>query len=287
MPTMNLKLENGYFYDHNIFEPSCSNVYSITKILFHDKSKFFDIAILCNEKFGNILVLDGSVQLSEWDEFVYHEMITFLPTNSHLNPRDALVLGGGDGGTLRELDRHPKVQNVTLCELDEVSKKYLTKTSIGLESPKANIIIIDAFEFLSKTHRTYDVIICDLNDPRGHSEKLYMPECIDLMDKHLKTDGILCMQSECIWDSLDFIVKIIKTCKRYFATVKYATVSSPIYNFGQIGFLLCTNSKTININEPLFQMDPSKYGLRYYSPSIHRACFILPPFVQKTIDELT
>ncbi|KAF0989951.1 hypothetical protein HZS_2243 [Henneguya salminicola] len=222
-------------------------------------------------------------------------MITFLPINSHPKPSEVLVIGGGDGGVLRELDRHPLVKNVTLCEIDEdvinVSKKYLPNMAKGFTSKKAKIIIEDAFEHIQRNTHKYDVIICDLTDPAGSpSEKLYTSESISLMHNSLKQDGILCLQSECFWMSLNLISNLMKYCTSKFSVCRYASAYTPFYLFGQLGFLLCSKSKVyssnfigqdIEFDKPSFIMDPSIYGLKYYSAAIHQASFILPNFVNE------
>ncbi|KAF1744934.1 hypothetical protein MXB_4036, partial [Myxobolus squamalis] len=190
--------------------------------------------------------LPGAIQCAEFDEFVYQEMISLLPTNSHKCPQDVLVIGGGDGGVLRELDRHPLVKKVTLCEIDQevidVSKTFLPSMAVGFKSPKAKIIVDDAFNFLSTNTSKYDVIICDLTDPIGLSEKLYTTESISLMSQCLNDDGILCLQSESIWLTLPLISNLVKYCKTQFTICKYATGYTPFYPLGQIGFLLCSKN---------------------------------------------
>ncbi|KAF1741429.1 hypothetical protein MXB_2201, partial [Myxobolus squamalis] len=162
---------DSWFYEIDAFDTGFKQTIKVETVLYHKKSKYQDILVFNTEKYGKFLVLDGAIQFSETDEFIYQEMISFLPTNSHKSPTDVLVIGGGDGGVLRELDRHPLVKNVTLCEIDpdviDVCTKFFPLMACGFKSPKAKIIIKDAFDYLSQTTCKYDVIIADLTDPFG------------------------------------------------------------------------------------------------------------------------
>ncbi|KII73972.1 Spermidine synthase [Thelohanellus kitauei] len=251
------KVEKEYYFEKDIFQMTHRQGIKIKEVLFHDTSPYQDVWVFSTEKYGNVLVLDGAFQCTEWDEFVYQEMLTYLPINSHPKPSRVLVIGGGDGGILRQLDIHPLVDKAILCEIDQmvidVSKKYLTGMAKGLNSPKATVIVKDAFEYLETTEEKFDVIIMDTTDPDG---------------------------TECVWHSLELISSLIETSQKYFKTVKYATSNTPMYPFGQMGYLLLSKEKDYQFEEPKFKMDPKKYGLKYYTPEIHKASFVLPPFVE-------
>ena len=137
----------------------------VRRILHHEKSQYQDVLVFESETYGNVLVLDGAIQCTERDEFAYQEMIAHLPINSHPNPRRVLVIGGGDGGVLREIVKHESVEEAILCDIDEavprVSAKYLPKMAEGLNHPKSTVIIGDGFAFLNdpKNKASFDVII--------------------------------------------------------------------------------------------------------------------------------
>ncbi|XP_005873540.1 PREDICTED: spermidine synthase-like [Myotis brandtii] len=153
-----------------------------------------------SKSYGNVLVLDGVIQCTERDEFSYQEMIANLPLCSHPNPRKVLIIGGGDGGVLREVVKHSSVESVVQCEIDEdviqVSKKFLPSMAIGYSSSKLTLHVGDGFEFMKQNQDAFDVIITDSSDPMGPAESLFKESYYQLMKTALKEDGILCCQGE-------------------------------------------------------------------------------------------
>ncbi|XP_010848487.1 PREDICTED: spermidine synthase, partial [Bison bison bison] len=164
---------------------------------------------LGSKSYGNVLVLDGVIQCTERDEFSYQEMIANLPLCSHPNPRKVLIIGGGDGGVLREVVKHSSVEAVVQCEIDEdviqVSKKFLPSMAVGYSSSKLTLHVGDGFEFMKQNQDAFDVIITDSSDPMGPAESLFKESYYQLMKTALKEDGILCCQGECQWLHLDLI----------------------------------------------------------------------------------
>lgn len=140
--------------------------------------------------YGNVLVLDNVIQCTERDEFAYQEMITNLAMNSHPNPKKVLVIGGGDGGVLREIVKHECVEEAILCDIDEavirLSKQYLPHMSVGFDSPKATVNIGDGFKFLADYKNTFDIIITDSSDPEGPAEALFKKAYFELLFGALK-----------------------------------------------------------------------------------------------------
>ncbi|XP_045155136.1 spermidine synthase, partial [Echinops telfairi] len=143
----------------------------VEQLLHHQRSRYQDILVFRSKTYGNVLVLDGVIQCTERDEFSYQEMIANLPLCSHPNPRKVLIIGGGDGGVLREVVKHPSVEAVVQCEIDEdviqVSKKFLPGMAVGYSSPKLTLHVGDGFEFMKQNQDAFDVIITDSSDPMG------------------------------------------------------------------------------------------------------------------------
>ncbi|MCL4169139.1 UNVERIFIED_CONTAM: hypothetical protein GTU68_045442 [Idotea baltica] len=162
-----------------------------------------------SETYGNTLVLDGLIQVTQRDEFPYQEMLANLPLQCHPNPRDVLVIGGGDGGVVREVTKHPQVENIVLCEIDEdvieVSKRFLPFCAKGFDSPKLKIVVEDGFKFLESNKGKFDVIITDSSDPIGPGESLFKKEFYELIKNSLKNDGILCSQGK---KSISFVLDV-------------------------------------------------------------------------------
>jgi spermidine synthase len=170
----------------------------VNQIIHHEKSKYQDVLVFESSDYGTVLVLDNVIQCTERDEFSYQEMITHLAMNSHPNPEKVLVIGGGDGGVLREVVKHASVKEATLCDIDEavirVSKKYLPGMAIGFQHPNAHTHVGDGFEFLKNRQNEFDVIITDSSDPEGPAESLFQKPYFELLKSALRDGGVITTQ---------------------------------------------------------------------------------------------
>lgn len=215
----------------------------VNQVLHHEKSKYQDILIFESTDHGAVLVLDNVIQCTERDEFSYQEMITHLAMHSHPNPKKVLVIGGGDGGVLREVIKHESVEEATLCDIDEavirLSKKYLPGMAVGFQHPKVKTHVGDGFKFLANCQDEFDVIITDSSDPEGPAETLFQKPYFELLHAALREGGVVTTQAESIWLHLSFIENLVKTCQSVFPVVGYAYTSTPTYPSGQIGFMVC------------------------------------------------
>uniref|UniRef100_A0A2R9BQG4 PABS domain-containing protein n=1 Tax=Pan paniscus TaxID=9597 RepID=A0A2R9BQG4_PANPA len=234
-----------------------------------------------SKTYGNVLVLDGVIQCTERDEFSYQEMIANLPLCSHPNPRKVLIIGGGDGGVLREVVKHPSVESVVQCEIDEdviqVSKKFLPGMAIGYSSSKLTLHVGDGFEFMKQNQDAFDVIITDSSDPMGPAESLFKESYYQLMKTALKEDGVLCCQGECQWLHLDLIKETRQFCQSLFPVVAYVRCLMPVIP-------AFWETKSTNFQEPvqpLTKQQVAQMQLKYYNSDVHRAAFVLPEFARK------
>ena len=170
----------------------------VEKVLHHEKSKYQDVLVFQSTTYGTVLVLDGAIQVTERDEFAYQEMITHLAMNSHPNPKKVLVIGGGDGGVLREVVKHECVEEAVLCDIDEavirVSKQYLPGLSGVYEHPKVKVHIGDGFKFLDDYKNAFDVIITDSSDPDGPAASLFQKSYFELLHGALREGGVITTQ---------------------------------------------------------------------------------------------
>lgn len=199
----------------------------VKKVLHHEKSQYQDVLIFESTNHGTVLVLDNVIQCTERDEFSYQEMITHLAMNSHPNPKKVLVIGGGDGGVLREVVKHEGIEEAILCDIDEVSidptlsppalqvplqwpstyailtplqavirlsKEYLPGMSEGFKHPKVKVHVGDGFKFLDDYKNTFDVIITDSSDPEGPAESLFQKPYFQLMHDALREGGVITTQ---------------------------------------------------------------------------------------------
>lgn len=285
-------LKSGWFSELSDLWPGQCLSLEIDEVLYHERSECQDVMVLKSKTYGKMLVLDGVIQCTERDEFSYQEMIAHLPLNSHPNPKKVLVIGGGDGGVVREIVKHPLVETVDLCEIDkkvvEVSKKYLPQLACGFSSPKCNIHFADGFKFMADHRNEYDVIITDSSDPIGPASSLFEQSYYELMKKALRPNGIICNQGECIWLHLDLIKSMKNFCQKLYPVVEYSYTTIPTYPSGQIGFLICSTNPDSNLKEPVREFsreEIKKLGLRYYNGDIHRAAFVLPEFARQALED--
>ncbi|KAJ3287263.1 putrescine aminopropyltransferase [Borealophlyctis nickersoniae] len=279
-------ISNDWFRESTTLWPGQALSLKVEKILHTEKSLFQDVLVFKSTDYGNVLVLDGVVQATERDEFAYQEMIAHLPLNAHPDPKKVLVIGGGDGGVLREVVKHDAVEQVTLVEIDEavvrVSKQYLPGMAVGFDHPKVNVHIGDGFAYLRDNPGSYDVIITDSSDPVGPAESLFQESFYDLMRKSLKPGGLICTQGECQWLHLPLIKTVLDNSRKIYPVVEYAWASVPTYPSGQIGFILCCNEAGRNLRVPVrsFSKQFEKANLKYYNSEVHQAAFVLPQFTR-------
>lgn len=254
----------------------------IKETLFTGKSDFQEIAIVESEQFGRMLVLDGVFQTSSFDEFIYHEMIAHIPLFTHPNPRKVLVIGGGDGGTVREVLRHDCIEQVDMVEIDgmvvEVSKKFLPEISCALieNQPKLQVRIGDGIQHMKEADNQYDVIIVDCSDPVGPGEGLFAPGFYRDVFKALKSDGVFVQQTESPFYHQGLIRGVNKEIAALFPITKLYLANIPLYPGGLHCFTI--GSK---------QYDPSattvaspSFATRYYNDEIYKNCFVLPNFIK-------
>ena len=208
----------------------------VEEILHTEKSLYQDVLVFRSSTYGNVLILDGVIQCTERDEFSYQEMITHLPMASHPNPEHVLVIGGGDGGVIREVLKHSTVKHVTLCDIDEavvrVSKEYLPHMSSIFKDPRVTVFIGDGFKFLPEHENEYDVIITDSSDPVGPAAALFEAPYFTLLKKALKEGGHMSTQGESLWLHLPLIKELRETTKRLFPVAEYAYTTIPTCEFG-------------------------------------------------------
>jgi spermidine synthase len=252
----------------------------INKTLYHDKSEFQTLDVIETAEFGNMLVLDGMVMTTDRDEFVYHEMITHVAMNTHPNPKRVLVVGGGDGGAIREILRYPSVEQAVLAEIDgkviEASKQFFPKIAGGLDDPRVDIQVADGIQHVRDNKGKYDVILVDSTEPVGPAVGLFQKPFYEEIYEALKEDGIMVAQTESPWFNRDLIRQVFRDISSTFPITRLYTASIPTYPSGLWSFTI--GSKKY---DPL-AVDEAKlhrFDTRYYRPELHKALFSLPAFV--------
>ncbi|KAK2746468.1 putrescine aminopropyltransferase [Myotisia sp. PD_48] len=284
-------IKDGWFSEISEMWPGQAMNLRVNQILHHEKSKYQDVLVFESTDHGTVLVLDNVIQCTERDEFSYQEMITHLAMNSHPNPKKVLVIGGGDGGVLREVVKHESVEEAILCDIDEtvikVSKKYLPGMSVGFQHPNVTVHIGDGFKFLEEKKNEFDVIITDSSDPDGPAEVLFQKPYFELLFGALREGGVISTQgSENQWLHMSLITELKTRMREVFPAVEYAYTTIPTYPSGQIGFLIACKDGTRNIREPVrsWSREEEDKLCRYYNQDIHRASFVLPSFARKALE---
>ncbi|KAJ6833112.1 spermidine synthase 1 [Iris pallida] len=291
-------ISNGWFSEMSPMWPGEAHSLKVEKILFQGKSDYQNVIVFQSASYGKVLVLDGVIQVTERDECAYQEMITHLPLCSIPNPKKVLVIGGGDGGVLREVSRYSSVEQIDICEIDkmvvDVSKEFFPKLAVGFEDPRVNLNIGDGVAFLKNAPEgTYDAVIVDSSDPVGPAQELFEKPFFESVARALRPGGVVCTQAESIWLHMHIIKDIVSACHQVFkGSVDYAWTTVPTYPSGVIGFMLCsTEGPAVEFQKPVHHIDEStdesntlKGPLKYYNPGIHSASFCLPSFAKRVID---
>lgn len=259
--------------------------YKIRETLHREKTKFQDIAILDTYEFGKMLVLDGIVQTTIKDEYVYHEMISHIPLFTHPNPKQVLVVGGGDGGVIREVLKHPSVERAVLCEIDkrviELASEYLPEISCGLKNKKAEVFIGDGIKYVMENKNKFDLVIVDSPDPIGAAEGLFSKNFYEAVHECLKEDGIFVAQTETPLYLPKLVKKVYKDIKNAFPITRMYMAAIPTYPGVYWSFTIGSKKYDpldVNINK-IPDLDT-----KYYYRDLHKACFVLPKDVKDLIE---
>jgi spermidine synthase len=270
-----------HFFERDPYAP-VRHCYAVDKVLYHTKSQYQEILVFENPFFGKVLVLDGVVQLTERDEFIYHEMLAHVPLMAHPNPKKVLIIGGGDGGTLREVLKHKTVEEAVLVDIDkeviETSKKFFPNLSKSFEDPRAIVVNEDGVKYLQDYENEFDVIIVDSTDPVGFAYALTTKEFFQTVFRALKDDGIYVGQSESIHYHLDIVRRFQNNLKEVFPIVDLYTAVIPTYAGYWWTFSIA--SKKHNVREPKRVKD---FETKYYSEGVHKNSFLSEELYEKLI----
>lgn len=260
----------------------------VKEVLFEGASEFQEVAVYDTEVFGRLLTLDGVFQTSTFEEYVYHEMISHVPLFTHPNPKKVLIIGGGDGGTAREVLKHEGLEQVEMVEIDglvvDLSKKYLPEISSALNNPPANftLTIGDGIQKVKDAENEYDLIIVDCSDPIGPGEGLFSGDFYKDVHKALKSDGLFVQQTESPFYHRELLAKLTKDIEKAdFPIINTYLAFIPIYPGGCHSFTI--GSKKHHPRLPARKI-PDGWNLRYYNEPLHVGSFALPNFVVQVLE---
>lgn len=262
---------------------------TMDKVLFRERTEHQDLVIFENAVFGRVMALDGIVQTTEGDEFVYHEMLTHVPILAHGRARRVLIIGGGDGGMAREALRHESVEQVTMVEIDrgvvDMCVRHLPSISNGaFDNPRLDLQIADGAKFVEETDGRWDVIIVDSTDPIGPGEVLFRESFYKACKRCLTDGGILVTQNGVPFVQGSEVTNSFERLSPHFADVWFYTAAVPTYQGGFMAFGWASDNAALRqqpVSEIAARFAASGLECRYYTPEAHVGAFGLPAFIRK------
>lgn len=274
------------------FHPDWKTAMRADEVLHEVKTEHQDLAIFKNKTWGTVLILDGVFQLSTKDEFVYHEMMAHVPLFALQAPKNVLVIGGGDGGVLREVLKHPSVEQATLCEIDraviDLSLKHFPEISDGaFDHAKTNLVIGDGYKFVEDATAEFDAIIVDSSEPIGPSAILHTREFFEACRSALKPGGVLVAQNGLPFFFRDHLGGTTRVLASLFDNVGPYFAHQPCYFGGPISINFATNNESaVNVSRGELeerQADRKISGLKYWTPAMHAGSFALPAYAENVV----
>lgn len=265
--------------------------YPVERVLFQGKSRFQTVEVVESAGFGKMLLNDGLVMISERDEFIYHEMIAHVPLFIHPDPKNVLVIGGGDGGTAREVLRHQSVEYCHMVEIDEMvvnaCKQWIPQTAVGMQdSSRFTLDIADAIDYVAATDQRYDVVLVDSTDPIGPAVPLFGPEFYRNVDRILTDNGVVVAQGESPFYAVEQQQSLLKTMGDLFPIVSLYNYTNQTYPGGLWSFAIASKKYHPVNNLDSDRVVESGIDFSWYSPAIHKAGFVLPQFVLNNLHGL-
>ncbi|MDF2182937.1 polyamine aminopropyltransferase [Neptuniibacter sp. CAU 1671] len=266
--------------------------FDVEEVLFEQQTDSWHLVIFRNPIYGTVMALDGIIQTTERDEFVYHEMLTHVPLLAHGNAKRVLIIGGGDGGILREVCRHESVEHVTQVEIDqsviEMCKTYLPNHSAGaFDDPRTNIVIADGMEYVHQTDDKFDVIISDCTDPVGPGEVLFSSRFYEGCKNLLTEGGVFVAQNGVPFLQQDEVITTRRRLSPYFADQSFYTAAVPTYIGGVMALAWGSDNpalRQLDLATLTARYQASGIKTRYYNPQVHQGCFALPQYLLDALE---
>ena len=265
--------------------------YRCDEVYFDSATDHQRLVIFKNPIFGRMMMLDGVTQTTEADEFIYHEMLAHVPILAHGDAKKVLIIGGGDGGMLREVLRHTSVELCTMVEIDpsvvELSKQYLPNHSAGaFDDPRTHLVFDDGAAFVKNPPHTYDVMIVDSTDPIGPGEVLFQDTFYANARRCLNPGGILVTQNGVPFMQPDELKNTVTHLKHLFADASCYLATIPTYVGGPMAMGWATDNaelRHIDLDVLDARFKSAEIKTRYYAPAVHKAAFALPGYVSDNV----
>jgi len=260
------------------------------KIIYRKKTSYQDMQLYSTPRFGKMLTLDGAIQTTEGDEFIYHEMLTHPAMVAHPNPKNVLIIGGGDGGALREVLKY-RIEKVYLVEIDKdvinISRKHLNRIcQRSFNDKRLHTIIDDGANFIKNTKERFDIAIIDSPDPIGPAKALFSKSFYSQIYSILTNKGIMIRQSGSTTLQADELKSSYKTLKKIFPIVEVQLAAIPTYIGGFFSFIIASksiNPKKFNLKDIRKKVNKLKLKTKYYNPEIHTGSMSLPAYVRRLV----
>lgn len=263
--------------------------FAVKKRLFSEQSAFQKVEIVETTHHGKMLFNDGAAMVSERDEAIYHEMIAHVPLLVHPSPKKVLVIGGGDGGTAREVLRHRSVEECVMVEIDasvvEGSREFIPKTSKVFSDPRLRLTIGDGVAFVKDTSEKFDVILVDSTDPVGPAQPLFGPEFYGNVFRCLNAEGIVVAQGETPFYEPEAQRSLVGIMGKFFNVVRPYNFTNMTYPGGLWSFIFA--SKGLDpIQNARMGAERALGDFYYYNAEVHQAAFALPAFMKNNLSGL-
>ena len=276
---------------NEILHPELGQHVRIDRVLHRKTTELQEILIFENAVLGRVLVLDGVIQTTEADEFIYHEMLTHVPILAHGCTRHVLVLGGGDGGMIEEVLKHDSVEKVVMVEVDRsvvnLCQEYFHSLCQGaFDDPRLELVIADGSQYVTTSDQFFDIVIVDSPDPIGPGANLFSQEFYFNCGRCLRPGGVLVTQNGVPFVQEKELRNSAARLSQHFADVAFYRASIPTYYGGDMAFGWASNAvtlRTISICQLQSRFSQANLDPRYYSPEIHMAAFATPPWCDKAL----
>jgi spermidine synthase len=275
-------------WSHETLYPFHRQSLRIDRLLYDSRTDHQRIQVFENARFGRVLTLDGVVQTTEGDEFIYHEMMAHVPILAHGAAKRVLIIGGGDGGMAREVLRHATVEHVTMVEIDagvvSFCREYLPSLSAGaFDDPRLNLVIADGAAYVAEAGETFDVILVDSTDPIGPGEVLFTDTFYGRAKARLTEGGILVTQNGVPFLQPDELTGTLRALKALFRDAGCYLATVPTYAGGPMAFGWGTDGTARHTGVETLRRRAADAGLdcRYYTPDVHVGAFALPGYVSR------
>jgi spermidine synthase len=281
--------ENTRYFE--TLHSSYGQYFEIDKLLYEQKTSQWHLSIFENARFGRVMALNGAIQTTEADEFVYHEMLTHVPVLAHGKVKSLLIIGGGDGGMLREVVKHKGIERIVMVEIDgavvDMCKTWLPNHSAGAyDDPRVELVIADGMNYVATTDARFDVIISDCTDPVGPGEVLFSSDFYAGCKRSLNEGGIFVAQNGVPFMQVESLQDTVRRMSSYTRECWFYTAAVPTYIGGTMAFAWATDNleaRRLELATLEARFNESGISTRYYTPALHQASFALPKYVEQAI----